>query len=93
MRSRYSAYVRHDAEYLLESWHPDTRPSRVTFDAAREWTRLTILSTTGGRALDGEGTVEYVADFSDHNGDQALHETARFSRVDKRWVYVDGAHH
>ena len=26
MRSRYSAFVREDAAYLLVTWHPDTRP-------------------------------------------------------------------
>ncbi|MDQ6967588.1 MAG: YchJ family metal-binding protein, partial [Mariprofundaceae bacterium] len=26
MRSRYSAFVLGDAEYLLKTWHPDTAP-------------------------------------------------------------------
>lgn len=93
MRSRYSAYVRHDADYLLTSWHPDTRPSRITFDATRTWLGLTIVGTERGRALDSEGTVDYVADFHDSQGPRALHETSRFTRVDGRWVYVDGVHH
>ena len=33
MRSRYSAFVEGDEAYLLATWHPDTRPSRVRFDA------------------------------------------------------------
>ena len=30
MRSRYSAYVRGDVDYLIASWHPSTRPDRAT---------------------------------------------------------------
>ncbi|MCH1611253.1 MAG: zinc chelation protein SecC, partial [Luminiphilus sp.] len=32
MRSRYSAFVLQNETYLLGTWHPDTRPSRVRFD-------------------------------------------------------------
>ena len=33
MRSRYSAYVLRLADYLLATWHPDTRPSELDLTA------------------------------------------------------------
>ena len=33
MRSRYSAYVRGDADYLRASWHASTRPPELALDA------------------------------------------------------------
>ncbi|CAM5692721.1 YchJ family metal-binding protein [Streptomyces violaceorubidus] len=32
MRSRYSAFVKGDAGYLLRPWHPGTRPARLDLD-------------------------------------------------------------
>ena len=32
MRSRYSAYVLGDTDYLQRSWHPGTRPARLALD-------------------------------------------------------------
>lgn len=90
MRSRYSAFATGDADYLLHSWHPDTRPSTLSLDPAQTWERLEILSTTDGGPLHREGTVEFRAHYrhSSHSG--VLHELSRFSRVEGRWVYVDG---
>src|SRR5688500_8059775 len=44
MRSRYSAYVRGDAEYLLATWHASTRPATRDFgDAtATRWLGLDV---------------------------------------------------
>ena len=48
MRSRFSAYALEDAAYLLASWHPSTRPPTVPLDPSLRWTRLQVLSATGG---------------------------------------------
>ena len=45
MRSRYSAYVRGLADYLRQSWHPDTRPAELSLDDAPQrthWLGLTV---------------------------------------------------
>lgn len=90
MRSRYTAFATGDAEYLLKSWHPDTRPHKLTLDPAQHWERLEIVATTGGGLLHKEGTVEFRAHYrhSTHTG--VLHEQSRFTRVNGQWVYVDG---
>ena len=45
MRSRYSAFVLGNEAYLLGTWHPDTRPSRVRFDSEQRWLGLRIRDT------------------------------------------------
>ncbi|QDG65021.1 MULTISPECIES: YchJ family protein [unclassified Pseudarthrobacter] len=89
MRSRYSAFVLLDTEYLRKTWHPDTAPSDLELDPAMEWRRLDILSTSRGGPLDTEGTVEFKAHFR-HDGERGVHhETSRFVRENRRWYYVD----
>lgn len=60
MRSRYSAYVRGDRDYLLRSWHASTRPAQLDPDAATRWLGLTVKRHVpdGARA-----EVEFVAWF------------------------------
>lgn len=90
MRSRYSAFATGDAEYLLRSWHPDTRPRTLTLDENQRWERLEILATTGGGPLHAEGTVEFRAHYRHQGQPGVLHENSRFTRVAGQWVYVDG---
>lgn len=89
MRSRYSAFAVRDADYLLRTWHPSTRPDGLDLDDDTEWLRLTILDTTGGGLLDDEGTVEFIAQYRTADGRGRQHELSRFSRVDRQWVYLD----
>jgi SEC-C motif-containing protein len=86
MRSRYSAFVKRDAGYLLRTWHPRTRPGRLDLDPPVKWTGLEILGTTDGSAFHSTGTVTFRASYRGGS----LHERSRFERVDGAWVYVDG---
>ncbi|MGW0084925.1 YchJ family protein [Streptomyces sp. NPDC003393] len=86
MRSRYSAFARGDAGYLLRTWHPRTRPARLDLDAGMRWTGLEILGTTDGSAFHTTGTVTFRASYRGGS----LHERSRFERVEGAWVYVDG---
>jgi SEC-C motif-containing protein len=89
MRSRYSAFVVLDADYLLRTWHPDTRPLELELDPAMQWRRLDIVSTSRGGPLDTEGTVEFMARFRQAGGHGVHRETSRFVREDRRWYYLD----
>jgi SEC-C motif domain protein len=89
MRSRYTAFVRGDAAYLLRSWHPDTRPPALDVAGPR-WTGLCIVATEAGRARDETGVVEFEARYEEGGRPGARRERSRFSRVDGCWVYVDG---
>ncbi|MHA7134288.1 YchJ family protein [Oerskovia turbata] len=94
MRSRYSAFVVGDAEYLLATWHPSTRPTDLDPDDDTTWRRLDVLATSAGGPLDRTGVVEFVAHYRSAATRErdSLHEVSRFVREDGRWLYVDGDH-
>jgi len=90
MRSRFEAFARGDAEYLLASWHPSTRPAALDLDVVVEWRRLQIVDTVAGGPDDVDGVVEFRASYRSPDGAGLLHERSRFTRGDGRWFYVDG---
>jgi SEC-C motif-containing protein len=89
MRSRYSAFVLLDADYLLRTWHPSTRPAALELDPAQRWTGLDILAASHGSAFHQEGTVEFRAHYVHRGQGDSQHEVSRFVRVDGRWSYLD----
>ncbi|MEN5207164.1 YchJ family metal-binding protein [Stenotrophomonas terrae] len=94
MRSRYSAYVLQDVDYLLASWHPDTRPAELSLqDAPGQRTQWLGLSVKR-HALTGEDTadVEFTARYRVGGGSAVkMTEHSRFQRIDGRWYYLDAA--
>lgn len=91
MRSRFTAFALGDAEYLVHSWVPETRPDRVTIDPDQQWTKLEIIDTVDGRELAATGVVEFRAHYERAGEPGSLHERSNFRRHQGRWVYVDGA--
>ncbi len=90
MRSRYTAHVRGDSDWLLATWHPATRRARIDLDAQVRWIGLQVLSTDSGGPGDTKGTVEFVARYRIGGRAHRLHERSRFQRRNGDWVYVDG---
>lgn len=90
MRSRYSAFALGLPDYLIDTWHPATRPADLTWDADTHWQALEILATTDGRAWQEEGTVTFAASWDSPAGSGVLRERSRFVFEDGRWLYVDG---
>ena len=91
MRSRYTAFVEKNVEYLLATWDPAHRPARLELDKDRtDWLGLTVLRTERGGESDDEGRVEFVARFRLHGQEQALRENSRFRRTAAGWIYIDG---
>jgi SEC-C motif-containing protein len=92
MRSRYSAYVLKREDYLLASWHPDTRPATLRLAAQQPpptWLGLEVRRQQ--RIDDDHATVEFVARYRLGGGRaQRQHETSRFVLLDGRWYYLDG---
>ncbi|CAM3805835.1 YchJ family protein [Castellaniella denitrificans] len=90
MRSRYSAYVLDELDYLLRTWHPDTRPAAL--EPNEPGTRWLGLDVRRHVRVDADHeVVEFVARVRVHSRATRIHETSRFTRVDGMWVYVDGA--
>jgi SEC-C motif-containing protein len=88
MRSRYSAFVLEDADYLLATWHPSRRPGSIAFEPGTKWLGLDVK---GQRQLDAtHAVVEFVARSRTGGRAHRLHERSRFVCEDGRWYYVDG---
>ncbi|UDF13440.1 YchJ family protein [Antiquaquibacter oligotrophicus] len=90
MRSRFSAFAVNLPDYLLETWHPSTRPTELDLDSDVRWYRLDIESRERGGMLDNGGLVTFTAWFRSTDGPGSLHETSRFAREGGAWRYVDG---
>ena len=89
MRSRYSAYVLCNEQYLLATWHPSTRPGSIPFSKNQKWLGLNVInaSITGGASAE----VEFIARSRVSNAAAVRqHERSRFVREGERWFYVDG---
>ena len=89
MKSRYSAYATHQADYLWETTHYTQRKyysktEILNWATANEWQKLEIISVT-------ENTVEFKAYFLDQNKINQVHyEFSTFKKENHSWFYVDG---
>lgn len=89
MKSRYSAYATHQADYLLATTHSSerkyySREDILHWATANKWQKLEIISAT-------ENTVEFKAYFIDENNVNQVHyEFSTFKQENGRWFYVDG---
>lgn len=89
MRSRFAAFRDADAEWLLASWHPSTRPAVIELGDNPTWRGLQIVDVVDGSVDDVTGVVEFRATYLSGPGDvRVLHERSRFVRDGGRWYYV-----
>lgn len=85
MRSRYSAYALGLEAYLLQTWHPSTRPAKLGLDEEPrpKWLGLEVKAV-------GRDSVEFVARYKIGGKAHRLHETSRFLCEEGVWLYLDG---
>lgn len=87
MRSRYSAFVLANIEYLQKSHHTSTRPSKPEKREIEKWTKsvnwlkLEVLNST-------EDTVEFKAFFMENGAVNIIHENSKFCKENGIWVYL-----
>lgn len=87
MRSRYTAFVIGDGDYIARTWAPEKLPAGLDVNPEGEpFTRLIVLETEGGGPFDTDGVVTFEA----HYPGGSLRERSTFERRDGAWVYVDG---
>jgi SEC-C motif-containing protein len=91
MRSRYSAFALGERDYLLASWHPDSRPASLELDPEVRWYRLDIVGRTAGGLLDTTGTVDFRAYWRADGAAGVQAENSRFARAGGRWAYFGEA--
>ena len=96
MRSRYSAYVIANIDYILKTTHPKTRKIHdvetiATWAKSSLWQKLEIVSTDKGKTKDSIGTVEFKAYFSDASSQSQIHhEVSNFVKELGKWFFLDG---
>ncbi|MEQ0581177.1 YchJ family protein [Pantoea dispersa] len=94
MRSRYSAYVKQNGAWLVETWHPSQRVAGLetllseSF-ATTEWLGLNVTRCNHG-SHENEAFVTFFARYLEKGRTCSLYECSRFLREDQRWYYVDG---
>ena len=87
MRSRYSAYVKKNEDYVLSSWHPSTRPQSLNLkNDTTQWKKLKIISTK-------DEFVHFVAFFTEEikgiKHSLCLSEKSIFIK-ETNWFYLEG---
>ncbi|MEJ2038885.1 MAG: YchJ family protein [Desulfosarcinaceae bacterium] len=95
MRSRYSAHVKSEVDYIYETTHPAHKKNCDTKSVAAwcrkaQWQSLEIVQTTGGGPQDASGTVEFIVRYREKEKPVKHHEIAEFERHEDRWYFKDG---
>jgi SEC-C motif-containing protein len=95
MRSRYSAFVLADIDYILKTYASEKCPADqkeeiLQWAKSVEWLGLEIISSEKGSENDSIGWVEFQASFKEDGQKQIMHERSFFQRENEAWVYVSG---
>ena len=89
MRSRYSAFVLDQLDYLWHTWHDSTRPEALDPNPpGLKWLGLQVKRHE--QLDDDHAIVEFVARSRLDGRANRLHEVSRFVRENGCWQYVDG---
>ncbi|CAM2005542.1 YchJ family protein [Acanthopleuribacter pedis] len=96
MRARYSAYVKGEVDFILNTTHPAKRPlvdpeSVQAWSDESEWLGLDIEGTEEGGPGDERGTVTFKAHYRLEETERSHHERSIFSKIDDVWFYEDGS--
>ncbi|MGY5353763.1 YchJ family protein [Wenyingzhuangia sp. IMCC45467] len=95
MKSRYTAYVLANIDYLMQSHHSSTRPISerdeiLNWTKSIQWMGLEIIEAKKSNA--DEGFVTFKAHFTENGVVQVIHEKSRFVKENNHWTYIDGIH-
>lgn len=95
MRSRYTAYVKTEIDYIYETTHPSqrskfNRQESLQWSRNTDWQSLEVLRTEKGDETDDTGIVEFVARYREKSKAVQHHEIAEFKKEGGRWFFVDG---
>ena len=95
MRSRYTAYVLGNINYLMLSHHSSTRPIAekeeiLNWTKSVQWLKLEIIDAN--EIKNDEGFVTFKAYFMESGINNMIFEKSRFIKENNHWTYVDGIH-
>ncbi|MCK5780141.1 MAG: hypothetical protein KAH04_03935, partial [Psychrilyobacter sp.] len=92
MRSRYTAYVVGEVDYIYDTHNPKTREGLTLeeikhWSESTNWNKLEIVETKDGNKDDLEGIVEFKGHYLE-NGETLFHnERSLFKKIDGKWLY------
>ena len=95
MRSRYSAYVEHEVDYIIGTCVRRGK-NDIDFRQTKNWSEqstwlgLKIISVEKGGPADTEGMVEFEAAYERDGLKDLHHERAKFKKENGEWLYDDG---
>jgi len=86
MRSRYTAYVVKDADYLVRTTHPSSRVDGLAESIRAwmrkvEWIKLHVVATEGDR-------IEFIAEYLTDTAPGRHHECSVFKKSGGEWCYL-----
>ncbi len=95
MRSRYSAFFFRLTDYLVDTYHPETRTKTLFHELDEmihdiKWRKLTIHQCSKGQVGDKQGKVEFSCDYHLDGEFLTMSEHSRFRRYKGIWKYLDG---
>ncbi|WP_353405880.1 YchJ family protein [Pseudoteredinibacter isoporae] len=94
MRSRYTAHVLADIDYLMATWQHSEGQAADTrqWVESHDWLGLQVLQCRKGGSTHKEGRVEFIAYYRPKGTQErrAHHELSDFAKVDGKWLYVEG---
>lgn len=95
MRSRYSAFVKANVHYLMQSWSSKTRDNSKRFfkellswATSVQWVKLEVESTSLDKSNDVSGTVAFKAFYFENGILKCITENSYFEKENGCWVYV-----
>jgi SEC-C motif-containing protein len=96
MRSRYTAYVEHAIDYIIQTCTDDEK-NKIDYGQTKIWSEkskwlgLKILAVEKGSAGDSVGSVEFQATYEMDGLHDIHHEKASFKKQEGRWLYDEGS--
>jgi len=97
MRSRFTAYILNDANYIIKTTHNDNQDYTLNIDSWKkdimnfsdytDFIKLEIFESIEGKK---ESFVKFRATLQQDNLDASFTENSRFLKVNNKWLYVDG---
>ena len=94
MRSRYTAFVANELDYLVATHHPETldtldKNGLNVWMKQSTWHGLEVVETVNGAEKDDEGIVEFIARYTQEGTTHKHHERSLFKKQDDQWYFFD----
>ncbi len=93
MRSRYSAFVLKEFQYLMDTHADEYTDSRSIEELSKpplpNWLALDVIDSTQKQ---NTGTVTFIAWYKLEGKLDAIHEKSNFVKTKDHWFYTDGEH-